>query len=412
MGGGAELNGSTDVGGGADINGGAGWLVGSRLRRQQLRAPAAAGIGDALKNLLAVQSQEFAYARWSLAQRCARDTKGVAGLAAGVEDAVADGTILRTHVLRPTWHFVHRDDLDWLMELSAPRLHQGNKGMYRQTGVDATAAARSADLLAAAVAGGAHKTREELAVVLGNAGFPAKGLGFIYLLMHAEINRVLVSGAPVRTAGGALKQTYASFPERARQAPSPENGASAAAERRENSLAQLALRYFRSRGPATVKDCAAWSGLTVGEVRAGLQLAAEISPGALASFSRDGLEFHLAAEELDAAASAASGSGPVVPGTPAPKIDLVQCYDEYVMGYSQTRNHLGGTAPYFAPAGAPMHVVLLDGRLAGWWRHGFSGGECGLEVKMDRPLDTGGRSALEAEAARYEAFLGMPVKVG
>ncbi|WP_245413024.1 winged helix DNA-binding domain-containing protein [Arthrobacter celericrescens] len=398
-----------------DTDGNTDWLVGSRLRRQQLRPPGAAGIEEALKNLLAVQSQEFAYARWSLAQRCATgaaDDDG--GLAARVEDAVADGTVLRTHVLRPTWHFVHRDDLDWLMELSAPRLHQGNKGMYRQTGVDAKAAARSADILAAAVAGGAHKTREDLATVLGNAGFPSKGLGFIYLLMHAEINRVLVSGAPVRSAGGALKQTYAAFPERARQDVSAGHGATGAA-RREASLGQLALRYFRSRGPATVKDCAAWSGLTMGDVREGLRLAADISPGSLASFSRDGMEFHLAAEELDAVASAASGarSGAGAAGSRgvAPTIDLIQCYDEYVMGYSQTRNHLGGTAPYFAAAGAPMHVVLLDGRLAGWWRHDFSGGECLLDARMDHPLDAAGQSALEAEAARYGAFLEMPARL-
>jgi len=395
-----------------DSRGSMDWLIDSRLRRQQLRPPRAGGIEDALKNLLAVQSQEFAYARWSLAQRCGNGAAdGVGGLAARVEEAVADGTVLRTHVLRPTWHFVHRDDLDWLMELSAPRLHQGNKGMYRQTGVDAEAAARSADILAAAVAGGAHKTREELATVLGNAGFPDKGLGFIYLLMHAEINRVLVSGAPVRSAGGALKQTYASFPERAQQDPSVGNGASGAAGRREASLGQLALRYFRSRGPATVNDCAAWSGLTRGEVREGLRLAAEVSPGALASFNRDGMDFHLAAEELDAAASAAFAGRSPTSGPDAPKIDLIQCYDEYVMGYSQTRNHLGGTAPYFGSAGSPVHVVLLDGRLAGWWRHDVSGGECRLDVRMDRPLDADRNAALEAEAARYGAFLGMPVKL-
>lgn len=134
--------------------------------------------------------------------------------ALSVEQAVADGTILRTHILRPTWHFVHRDDLGWLMALSADRLHQGNKGMYRQTGIDDDSAAKSGRILAAAVADGAHKTREELAEVLGQSGFPGKGLGFIYHLMHAEISGVLVSGSPVRSAGGALKQTYALFDER------------------------------------------------------------------------------------------------------------------------------------------------------------------------------------------------------
>ena len=139
---------------------------------------------------------------------------GPAATAAGIEEAVADGRILRTHILRPTWHFVHRDDLRWLLALSAPRLHQGNAGMYRRTGIDAAAAARSGEVLAGAVAGGNHLTREQLAATLQDAGFAGKGLELAYLIMHAEISGVLVSGSPVRSRGGALKQTYALFDER------------------------------------------------------------------------------------------------------------------------------------------------------------------------------------------------------
>ncbi|MEV7660229.1 winged helix DNA-binding domain-containing protein [Paenarthrobacter sp. NPDC089316] len=368
-----------------------------RLRRQQLRPPLGAGPGDVVRNLLAVQSQEFAYARWTVAQRTP------CGTAADVEQAVSDGTILRTHILRPTWHFVHKDDLGWLMGLSADRLHQGNKGMYRQTGVDQETAARSGRILAAAVAGGAHKTREELAEAMGQAGFPSKGLGFIYHLMHAEISGILVSGPPVRSDGGALKQTYALFEERVT---GPFTGTLTGADR-EQALGQLALRYFSSRGPATVKDCAAWSGLTMKDVKLGLTVADEISPGALASASFDGMDFHVAASEvasLDAPHEAADGSA-------LPRVDLIQCFDEYVMGYSQSRHYLGGTAPYLPEDNGPMHVVLLDGSLAGWWRHGFNGGVCELDVRMNRPATRDEQSALETEAARYGRFLGMETKL-
>ncbi|NHW49378.1 winged helix DNA-binding domain-containing protein [Paenarthrobacter sp. MSM-2-10-13] len=373
-----------------------------RLRRQQLRAPHAGGPADVVRNLLAVQSQEFPYARWTLAQRSSAGSSPVV-TASDVEQAVADGTILRTHILRPTWHFVHRDDLGWLMGLSADRLHQGNKGMYRQTGIDEDAAARSGQILAAAVADGAHKTREELARVLGGAGFPSKGLGFIYHLMHAEISRVLVSGSPVRSAGGALKQTYALFEERVPGfLTSPLAG-----EDREQALGQLALRYFSSRGPATVKDCAVWSRLTMEDVKRGVQVAQDISPGSLGALLLDGLEYYLAAEEVD---TLASGDHPWTTADPAlPRIDLIQCYDEYVMGYSQSRHFLGGTAPYFPEDNGPMHVVLLDGRLAGWWRHGFSGGVCELDVRMNRPATAQEQAALQTEVDRYGRFLGMDV---
>ncbi|MEV7605458.1 winged helix DNA-binding domain-containing protein [Paenarthrobacter sp. NPDC089322] len=369
-------------------------VVGLRLRRQQLRAPHAADTGAALRNLLAVQSQEFAYARWTLAQRTYGST------AQDVEQAVADGTVLRTHILRPTWHFVHREDLGWLMALSADRLHQGNKGMYRQTGVDEDAAARSGKILAEAVAGGAHKTREELAVVLGQAGFPSKGLGFIYHLMHAEISGILVSGTPVRSAGGALKQSYALFEERVPNAA----GGPLTGDDRDAALGRLALRYFSSRGPATVKDCAAWSGLTQKDVRRGLEAAHGLSEGSLTPVVIDGVDFYLAAEEVEALDRTPRTADP----EPAlPRVDLIQCYDEYVMGYSQSRHYLGGTAPYFPEDNGPMHVVLLDGRLAGWWRHAFSGGACEVHVRMNRAATAPEQQALDAEVERYGRFLGI-----
>jgi hypothetical protein len=367
-----------------------------RLRRQQLRTPKAGAPAEVLRNLLAVQSQEFPYARWTLAQRTSGSTS------TEVEQAVTDGTILRTHILRPTWHFVHRDDLGWLMGLSAERLHQGNKGMYRQTGIDEEAAAITGGILAEAVADGAHKTREELAEVLGQAGFPSKGLGFIYHLMHAEISSILVSGAPVRSAGGALKQTYGLFEERV---PGTVRGP-LTGDDREQALGQLAHRYFKSRGPATVKDCAVWSGLTMKDVKLGIQAAADFFPGALESAHFDGLEFHFAAED----GGKLSANPPTEEPAP-PRIDLIQCYDEYVMGYSQSRYYLGGTAPFFPEDNGPMHVVLVDGRLAGWWRHGFSGGVCELDVRMNRPATSQEQAALEAEAERYGLFLGMETKL-
>lgn len=372
-------------------------VVRIRLANQQLRAPVAATADDALKNLLAVQAQEFPYARWSLAQRTAGAT------ADDVEQAVADGRILRTHILRPTWHFVHRDDLPWLRALSAPRLHRTNAGTYRRTGIDSETAAKSAAVLAAAVADGAHRTREQLATELQRAGFAAKGLGLAYLIMHAEISGVLTSGVPVRSAGGALRQTYAAFDERA---PGPLPGVSAITK--EESLAALAVRYFRSRGPATVRDCADWSGLTMADVRLGLALGLEADPTSLETSTIDGVPFYFRVADDQS------------PGRSSPRIDLVQCYDEYIMGYSISRHYFGGTAPVFPLHDEPMHVALLNGRMAGSWRHslvrtGAAGRRCELEIRPSRTLDGYGdeamNHALGETVARYGDFLGMPTSL-
>jgi hypothetical protein len=149
-----------------------------------------------------------------------------------------------------------------------------------------------------------------------------------------------------------------------------------------------------------------WSGLTMKDVKLGIQAAADFFPGALESAHFDGLEFHFAAED----GGKLSANPPTEEPAP-PRIDLIQCYDEYVMGYSQSRYYLGGTAPFFPEDNGPMHVVLVDGRLAGWWRHGFSGGVCELDVRMNRPATSQEQAALEAEAERYGLFLGMETKL-
>ena len=394
-------------------------VVRLRLQSQMLRGPAAASPEAALRTLLAVQAQEFPYARWSLAQRasphepvtgpapaCRTPAVTPAATAAGIEAALADGRILRTHILRPTWHFVHREDLRWLLALSAPRLHQGNSGMYRRTGIDAAAAVRSGQVLAQAVAGGRHLTREQLAERLQDAGFAGKGLELAYLIMHAEISGVLVSGSPVRSRGGALKQTYALFDERV-------PAGTGTAPTREEALAELARRYFTSRGPATVKDCAEWSGLTMADVRHGLLLAMDRDPEALGTTAIDGVVFH-----YGAAAEAQAAAGPSRARPPAgPRIDLIQCYDEYVMGYSATRHYLGGPAPALPVDGALMHVVLLDGRMAGSWRHTLLPGRCELDIRLFPSSGPAAGPALdvaiEDAVDRYGSFLGTPaVRVG
>lgn len=179
-------------------------VVRLRLQSQLLREPGGSSPEAALRKLLAVQAQEFSYARWSLAQRVSA-TADPPVTAADIEQAVADGRILRTHILRPTWHFVHRDDLRWLSMLSAPRLHQANAPTYRLTGIDEATAARGSEVLAGAVAGGNHLTRGQLAVKLQEAGFEASGLRLAYIIMHAEASGVLASGTPGPEPGRCTK---------------------------------------------------------------------------------------------------------------------------------------------------------------------------------------------------------------
>ena len=196
-------------------------------------------------------------AKWSVAQRA----RGVTDSA--VDRAFADGAILRTHILRPTWHFVLPADIRWLLALSAPRVHALNASYYRKAELDRGLFARSEAALARALKR-RHLTRTELAVVLDRVGIRASGLRLAYILMHAELEAVICSGAP-----RGKQQTYASFDERVPPA-KPLH--------RDEALAELTARYFTSRGPATVKDFARWCSLTVSDARAGVEMVAAAAP--------------------------------------------------------------------------------------------------------------------------------------
>lgn len=329
-----------------------------RLRSQHLTGPPLASPEQVVGHLGAVQAQEYALAKWSVGQRA----EGVDD--AAVDRALADGTIVRTHLLRPTWHFVQAADLRWLMALSAPRVHQQNGHMYRQTGVDQVDAATDA-LLSGALGRGGRLTRAELGKVLG-----AEGMRLSYLLMRAELDLVICSGG-LR----GRQQTYALVDERVPQAPPIS---------RDEALAELTRRYFTSHGPATVKDFVAWSGLTGADVRRGLEMAADLEQ------VRVGDRAYWAAD-LSAVEAA------------PPRVHLIQLLEEYIMGYRESRDVM---APLPGET-VPREVALLDGRMIGRWQRTSTRTAITVEVRTERPLDAAGTDSLDAEVDRLGRFFGL-----
>src|SRR5688500_5464003 len=175
-----------------------------RLRNQRLDKGTFARPEDVVRWFGAMQAQEFAPAKWSVGQR----TTGCDD--AEVSEAIADGRIPRTHTLRPTWHFVARDDIRLVMTVTAPRVHQLSKGMYRQLGLDDETRAEYASAIAGTLEDGVHRTRAELADALARAGIEAKGQRLAYIMMHCELEALICSGAP-----RGKQQTYALVEQRA-----------------------------------------------------------------------------------------------------------------------------------------------------------------------------------------------------
>lgn len=328
--------------------------------------------GDVVRRLVAMQAQDFAPAKWSVGQRTGAATDH------DVERAFAEGRILRTHVLRPTWHFVHPEDLRWLLALTAPRILTRMASRHRELGLDAAVRRRANRAFERAVA--EHpQTREELAHALEQAGIDPAGQRLPHLLMLAELDGVLVNG-PRR----GKQHTYAAFD--ARVPPGP-------VVSRDEALALLARRYFASRGPATLRDFLQWSSLTAAEGRRGLEAVA----GELERIEVDGRTYW-----FDPAVAGEAPSSPAA--------DLVHVYDEIVIAYSESRDVLSGPerAGFVTDRGAFLRVILLDGRMVGRWRE-VRGRSTEITASLYRPLDRAEERALQAALERYGAFLGEPV---
>jgi DNA glycosylase AlkZ-like len=353
-------------------------LLARRLRAQRLTGAPCATPEEVVGLLGAVQAQDYGPAKWAVGMRA----RGAGDDA--VEHAFAAGAILRTHVLRPTWHFVLPADIRLLLTATAPRIKAGNAGRYRELGLDEATLRRGSQALVAALRGGHQLTRAEAAAVFSDAGISPEDQRLPYLLMSAELDALVCSG-PRR----GNQHTYMLLEERAPTAPDPP---------RDQALSELARRFFTGHGPATEKDFAVWASLTLAEARASLEAATP----RLRREQVDGLVFWSGAN-----------ASPRSPGLRSPVVHLVQGYDEYIMGYTQTKGLLARPGSAWTPATPPVFrlVILLDGRVAGFWKRAVKRDEVIIEAALLEPLEAPGLRALEAAAARYGEFLGLAARL-
>ncbi|NTU62197.1 MAG: winged helix DNA-binding domain-containing protein [Chloroflexi bacterium] len=327
---------------------------------------------DVVNWLVAVQSQDYFGAKWALGLRLRQDAHD-----ADIDRTFNTGSILRTHVMRPTWHFVSPIDIRWLLALTAPRVHAVNAPRYRELELDDATVKRSRKVLTKALRGGQHLTREELGETLETAGIAeAKGQRLAYLVMHAELEGLICSG-PRR----GKQFTYAVLEERVPPARTLKH---------DEALVEFARRYFASHGPATVQDFAKWSGLNSADAKRGLEDAKN----------------HLQHETLNGSEywfSPTQSPVQVVPRTAY----LLSVYDEYITGYKD-RSMIAApevVAKLFTMGAALTYVVVIDGQIVGSWRRTFSKEAVVIEINPFKRLTKTERHAVAAAAQRYGEFL-------
>lgn len=337
-------------------------------------------VQDVVRRLGAVQSQDYAPACWSIAQRLPPGTV----TQADVDALYDDGSLLRTHALRTTWHFLAPDDLALVQQVTAPRVLAGDGPRLRQLGLTTEVVARSHAALAEALAGGVRLSRRGLAERLAAQGLPTDTQRLAHLVMHAELSGLVVSG------GLEGKQHTYVLAEGRVPPPQPWDDDAA--------LAELTRRFFTSHGPATAKDFRWWSSLTLAQVARGLELVG------------DGLERAVLEESGEACWLAPGAAGDV----PVPRVLMLQGFDEYTVAFPHTRAVLDpdGILPTL-PGGRPVYnlVLLVDGRLGGHWKRTVRGTVVDVEVQLYRALDRTARAALEAAVAEHGRYLGAEARL-
>jgi hypothetical protein len=329
----------------------------------------------------AVQSQDLPGALWGIAQRLAPEARATLESLGATMD---DGRIVRTHALRPTWHFLVPAELRWIQALTGGRVDRVAGSMYRLLGLDDAAFEQAGAAIREAMAGGRALTREEIRDALVPTGIDVTdNLVATHVAMHAELTALIVSG-PRR----GKQATYQLVDDRIPPAPPlalPD------------ALRELTIRYFRSHGPALVHDMAWWSGLTVSSVREGI----ESADGALEGRRIDRKDYWAAAGAFDPE-----------PGLiPEPHVLLLPNYDEALGSYRDYGPVMDDALPRARNVADVLgaHIVVRDGFVVGGWRRAIARDRATVTVTLLIRLTTQELDALEVAAAAFGRFLGLPV---
>jgi len=340
-----------------------------RLRSQLLAAPVPTA-EEVVRTLTAVQAENASQSAWAVATRTASPRQeDLAG-------ALADGRALRIHVLRSTWHYVHADDALWLQELTSPRVMPV---FEQQLQPIAGRLGALDDAVEAMLAESPDRTRSDLADGLAERGEPLTGHQLMLLLGRLEVLSRVCSGVP---RDG--EHTYALFADRV---PSPRR------LDRDEALAELALRYFTSHGPATERDLAYWATLTVTDVRRGIAAAGD----RLDSFEHDGRTFLHAPGETPASA--------------APAGHLLQVLDEMYRGYQDSRWMIDADGVVPKVRESAIGMALLDAQLVAAMKRTVTAKAVTFAVHPHRTLSKREIEAIKDAASRYGDFLGLEARV-
>lgn len=347
-----------------------------RLQHQHITQPHLTQPEQVVAWLGGLQGQDYPGAKWSIALRMPQATQ------ADVVQAFDTGKLVRTWPMRGTLHVVAAQDLRWMLMLTSPKNLSGSASRRRALELDDTTLARCRAVFTQALQGGKHLSREDMYAALAQAHISTEGYRGYHILWNCALH-----GLICLATSNDKEQNFALVDEWI--APTPSTT-------RDEALAELAARYFLSRGPATLQDFIWWSGLSAAEARSGLEAVRH----RLVSDTVGKLTYWLPA---DSPTPKAATNAFALPG-----------FDEYLLGYKDRSAVLDAAhAEKICPGGNGMFAatLVIDGRVVGTWKRVFK--KAGIEITATpfTPLSPADAQGFAAAVQRYGAFHKLPVRV-
>lgn len=329
-------------------------------------------VEDIVNHLGAMQAQDYPGALWSLGLRLPGST------VSDIEQALTEGSVVRTWPMRGTLHFVPAEDAKWMLKLLTPRIIRGAASRERGLELDDAVFAKGFAVLAKVLSDGKPHLRTDVVAALEAAGINTQDQRGYHILWRASQMGLICLG-PME----GKQPTYVLF-----DAWVPQSRKLTGDE----AIAELAKRYFLSHGPATEKDFAGWTGLSLTEARRGIEALGK----AFVHETTGDIEY-------------------IMPHTlsdiPKPSLVLLPGFDEYMLGYKDRSaalhvDHSDKIVP--GSNGMFLPTIVMDGHVVGTWKRAIRSKTVTITPTLfpGHTIDATHRIMLDAAAKRYGLFVG------
>jgi hypothetical protein len=344
----------------------------NRLNNQQIVDKKFNKAKDLVAYMGAIQAQDYTMAKWAIGLRLLHATDET------IEQAIDNGEIIRTHILRPTWHFVSADDIRWMLALTAPQIKTLCASVHRQLGLDNAIFMKSDAIIEKLLEGGKQLTRVEIMTELEKSGIQTNDLRASHIMFSAELNGIVCNGSR-----RSKQFTYALLDERVPPTPMLN---------KEEALAELAKRYFTSHAPATLQDFIWWSGLQVKDARMGLE----------------SIKSNLISEKIDKQEYWLPNSVSFANNVHE-SLHLIPAYDEFTISYKDRTASLDPLFARHAMSGNGIFnpIIVENGKVIGIWKRSFKKESVNIDNQFFNTTTFSNHFKMEEAKLKYAQFLGM-----